>query len=134
VMMQIQAGGHLANVMFGQDSKNAFEVGAVILASITALYIMIGGMRSVAWTDAIQCVLLLGGMILAGVAMIRSFGGLEKFSAAVAKLPEKSLTVPGTTGFWVWPTLFSVCLLMPLGSILQPAQWMRFYAARGPQT
>jgi SSS family solute:Na+ symporter len=133
VMMQLKAGGELAAVLFDQYEL-AFEVGAVVLALITALYIMIGGMRSVAWTDAMQCVLLCTGMILAGVAMVSTFGGLGPFLAAVAKLPESSLTVPGNTGFWRLPMLFTVCLLMPLGGIIQPAQWMRFYSARDEQT
>ncbi|MDB4680073.1 MAG: sodium:solute symporter family protein [Planctomycetaceae bacterium] len=133
VMMQIKAGGDLAAVLF-REYDHSFEVGAVVLAAITALYVMIGGMRSVAWTDAVQCVLLLGGMVLAGVAMISSFGGLSEFSRAIADLPERSLTIPGNTGLWQWPFLFTVCLLMPIGSILQPAQWMRFYSARDEET
>ena len=133
VMMQIKAGGDLAAVLF-REYDHAFEVGAVVLAAITALYVMIGGMRSVAWTDAVQCVLLLGGMVLAGVAMISSFGGPAQFSRAIAGLPERSLTIPGNTGLWQWPFLFTVCLLMPIGSILQPAQWMRFYSARDEET
>lgn len=133
VMMQVKAGGDLAAVLF-RDYDRAFEVGAVVLAAITALYVMIGGMRSVAWTDAVQCVLLLGGMILAGVAMISSFGGMLEFSQAIADLPDQSLTIPGNTGLWQWPFLWTVCLLMPIGSILQPAQWMRFYSARDPET
>jgi len=133
VMMQIKAGGDLASVLF-RENEQSFEIGAVVLAIITAFYVMLGGMRSVAWTDAAQCVLLLGGMVLAGIAMISSFGGIVEFSHAIADLPERSLTVPGNTGLWQWPFLFTVCLLMPIGSILQPAQWMRFYAARDEET
>ena len=129
VIMQLKAGGDLAAVLFASH-EYAFEVGAVVLAAITAIYIMIGGMRSVAWTDALQCVLLVAGMLLAGVAMVASLGGLNGFRSAVAGLPASSLTVPGNTGFWTLPMLFSVCVLMPIGGIIQPAQWMRFYAAR----
>ncbi|MEW4564432.1 sodium:solute symporter family protein [Bremerella sp. JC770] len=129
VIMQLKAGGELASVLFsGYDY--AFEVGTIVLAVITALYIMIGGMRSVAWTDALQCVLLIFGMLLAGVAMVASLGGLSGFRDAVATLPDSSLTVPGNSGFWQLPMLFTVCVLMPIGGIIQPAQWMRFYAAR----
>jgi SSS family solute:Na+ symporter len=133
VMMQIKAGGDLAAVLF-REQEHAFEIGAVVLAAITALYVMIGGMRSVAWTDALQCVLLIGGMLLAGAAMIASFGGLSEFASAISDLPEKSLTIPGNTGFWQWPMLFTICLLMPIGGVLQPAQWMRFYSARDANT
>ncbi|WP_218934425.1 sodium:solute symporter family protein [Rosistilla ulvae] len=129
VIMQLKAGGELASVLFS-EYDHAFEIGTTVLAVITALYIMIGGMRSVAWTDALQCILLVLGMILAGIVMVVSLGGLSGFRDAVASLPESSLTVPGNSGFWQLPMLFSVCILMPIGGIIQPAQWMRFYAAR----
>ncbi len=129
VMMQIKAGGELSAVLF-RDYQYAFEIGCTGLAAVIAVYIMIGGMRSVAWTDAMQCLLLGSGIVLGGVAMVVSFGGPGEFSRAVGNLPERSLTVPGTTGFWQLPMLFSVCLLMPLGGIVQPAQWIRFYSAR----
>ncbi|MFI4875727.1 MAG: sodium:solute symporter [Blastopirellula sp. JB062] len=129
VIMQLKAGGELAAVLFA-DSANAFEIGVIVLAAITALYIMIGGMRSVAWTDALQCILLVLGMMLAGVAMVASLGGIGGFRDAVAELPESSKTIPGNSGFWQLPMLFTVCLLMPIGGIIQPAQWMRFYAAK----
>ncbi|MEO0447390.1 MAG: sodium:solute symporter family protein, partial [Verrucomicrobiota bacterium] len=133
VIMQIKAGGDLAAVLF-RGNHRAYEFGAVFLALITAIYIMIGGMRSVAWTDAIQCVLLVGGMLLAGIAMTVALGGPLGFAQAVSELPASSLTIPGNTGQWTIPFLFSVCLLMPIGGILQPAQWMRFYSAKNPET
>ena len=133
VMMQIKAGGELSAVLFRQYPMS-FEIGAVVLAAVIALYVMIGGMRSVAWTDALQCVLLAGGMVAASVAMVGSFGGTQGFSEAVCGLPEKALTVPGNTGFWTVPMLLTVCVFMPLGGMLQPAQWMRFYSARDLET
>ncbi|MFK7779481.1 MAG: sodium:solute symporter family protein [Gimesia sp.] len=129
VMMQIKAGGELSAVLF-RDYEHAFEIGCIVLAAIIAVYIMVGGMRSVAWTDAIQCILLGAGIVLGGVAMVVSFGGPAQFSQAISSLPESSLTVPGNTGFWQLPMLFSICVLMPLGGIIQPAQWIRFYSAR----
>jgi len=132
IMMQLKAGGDLAAVLFS-DFPNAFEVGAVVLSIITALYIMIGGMRSVAWTDALQCLLLTSGMVLAGVALVSQMGGPGQFLKRVESLPDSSLTVPGNTGFWQIPMLFSICVLMPIGGIIQPAQWMRFYSARNAQ-
>ncbi len=133
VMMQIKAGGELSAVLFKQYPMS-FEIGAVVLAAVIALYVMIGGMRSVAWTDALQCILLAGGMVAASIAMISSFGGMKEFSEAVCGLPQKALTVPGNTGFWTVPMLLTVCVFMPLGGMLQPAQWMRFYSARNLET
>jgi len=45
-------------------------------------------------------------------------------------LPRTSLTVPGTTGSFTPEKLFTLCIFGALGSMIQPAQWMRFYAAK----
>ena len=136
VMMQIKAGGELSAVLF-DHFDHAFEVGAIVLAAITTLYIMIGGMRSVAWTDVIQGLLLMSGMLVGGALMVAKFGGIGGFGEAVGELrhtSEASLRLPGTTGSWPWPKLFTICVLASLGGMVQPAQWMRFYAARSAET
>jgi SSS family solute:Na+ symporter len=130
VVMQIQAGGIVSQQLFGRDS---FETGACVLALITMLYIMVGGMRSVAWTDAVQGGLLVGGMLLAGIAAVWVLGGPAAFFRAVAELPPRSLSAPGTSGRWTPEVLFTASLFASLGSMIQPAQWMRFYAARSSQ-
>ena len=128
VVIQIQAGGILSQQLFG--SEDAFETGATLLAVITMLYIMGGGMRSVAWTDVVQGVLLVAGMLIAGFAVVAVLGGPGPFFARVAELPPKSLSVPGTAGHWKPEILLTASLFASLGSMIQPAQWMRFYAAR----
>ena len=58
---------------------------AVILgiALLTASYTLLGGLGSVMWTDAIQCILLIGGgVLLFFVALARIPGGWEAMAAA----------------------------------------------------
>lgn len=132
VIMQIKAGGLVSQKLFGE---NHFVDGAILLAGITTLYIMIGGMRSVAWTDLIQGLLLVIGMMVSGVAMILVFNGPMEFSERiVAELPESSLTAPGNSGTWSWSMLLSVVILASVGSMIQPAQWMRYYSARSSKS
>jgi Na+/proline symporter len=127
IVMQIQAGGVLSEELLGDGT---FAYGAVTLACITMAYIMIGGMRSVAWTDLIQGLLLISGMLVSGFAMLLLFDGPAEFGNRVlTDLPASSLTVPGNTGYLQWPMLFTICLLASSGSMVQPAQWMRFYSA-----
>ena len=128
VVIQIQAGGIISSRLFG--GEHAFEIGACLLSLVTMLYIMIGGMRSVAWTDALQGALLMSGMLLAGAAAVAALGGPSAFFAKVAELPRTSLSVPGTTGSFTPEKLFTLCIFGALGSMIQPAQWMRFYAAK----
>ena len=132
VVMQIQAGGILAEQLF--PGENSFVVGSIILSLITMVYIMIGGMRSVAWTDVVQGVLLVFGMLVAGFATVAALGGIEGFLERVSELPPTSLSVPGTTGYWTPEMLFTVCFFASMGSMVQPAQWMRYYSARSTAT
>lgn len=152
VVMQIKAGGVLSEQLFPQAAiawdaiggrgealfqfrADSFEIGCTILASITMIYIMVGGMRSVAWTDLIQGVMLISGMMLCGFAMLLVFNGPANFSHEITtKLPETSLTLPANTGGWHWPKIFTICLLVSTGSMVQPAQWMRYYSAKSVQT
>jgi SSS family solute:Na+ symporter len=100
VVMQINAGGILTEVLF-PNAANAFEWGAVGLAIITMVYVMVGGMRSVAWTDVVQGTLLIGGMLIAGWATVETLGGVRSFFARLEELPPAALTVPGTSGSWL---------------------------------
>ena len=82
IIMQIKAGGYLAQRMFPEveavslfgQSLTMFDLGTNVLSVITMLYVLIGGMRSVAWSDVLQGVLLLMGMLLAGVATVSRWG------------------------------------------------------------
>ena len=132
VVMQIQAGGILAEQLFPGD--NSFVIGAILLSLITMIYIMIGGMRSVAWTDVVQGLLLVFGMLVAGFATVGAMGGIAAFFQQVAELPPTSLSVPGTTGHWSPEMLFTVCFFASMGSMVQPAQWMRYYSADSTNT
>ena len=55
IIIQIKAGGLLAQTLFGEDMYNT---GAVALSAVTLVYVLVGGMRSVAWTDVLQGLLL----------------------------------------------------------------------------
>ena len=91
IIMQIKAGGYLAQrlfpdaaglTVFGQE-YGVFELGTIALSVLTMLYVLIGGMRSVAWTDVIQGVLLLSGMLVAGLATVMAMGGVSEYFTAV---------------------------------------------------
>ncbi|MFW6124551.1 MAG: sodium:solute symporter family protein [Pirellulales bacterium] len=132
VVMQMKAGGLISETLFG--GERSFEVGATLLALITTLYIMVGGMRSVAWTDVVQGLLLVTGMFLGGFVAVRAMGGLASLTRAVADLGPEYLTAPGATGNFPISRLFTICVFGSIGSMLAPAQWMRYHSARSPAT
>ena len=142
VIMQIKAGGYLAQRLFPDappleffgSSFTMYETGVWALSFLTMAYVLVGGMRSVAWTDVIQGILLIFGMLVAGLATIAYFGGLGGYFEAVSALPAKALSAPGYSDKWNAGMLFTICAFASLGSIIQPGQWMRFYAAKDSST
>jgi solute:Na+ symporter, SSS family len=142
IIMQIKAGGYLAEQLFGRENSirilgseyAMFEIGVWALSLLTMLYVLVGGMRSVAWTDVVQGILLLSGMLVAGLATIIYFQAKGGYFQALTTLPPEALTIPGASGKWNPWMMFTICVFAALGSIIQPGQWMRFYAARSVKT
>lgn len=133
IVMQIKAGGHLAQVLF-PDNTAAFQWGATGLSIVTMVYVLIGGMRSVAWSDVIQGALLLSGMMIAGIATVSAMGGIRSFFDQVNSLPQEALSAPGPSNAWSPWKMLTITLFSSLAAMVQPGQWMRFYAADSSQT
>lgn len=142
VVIQIKAGGILAQGLFQNVEHLTLlgwqisieDTGVAVLSLVTMLYVLVGGMRSVAWTDVVQGVLLLGAMLLSGVAIVYALGGVSGYFEAVSKLDGKLLTMPPPgERFNAWSAV-TFCAFASLASIVQPAQWMRFYSARSGDT
>ncbi len=138
IIMQIKAGGLLAQGMFPDapdlnlfgHQMPIFQVGATALSLVTMTYVLIGGMRSVAWTDVMQGVLLFAGMILAAVATVVALGGVGGYFEKIAELPPEALSLPGATGALPPWKLMTVAVFASIGSLVQPGQWIRMYAAK----
>ncbi len=142
VVMQVKAGGILAKGLFPNAPPIPLfgmeltieDAGVGVLSLVTMLYVIVGGMRSVAWTDVLQGLLLLSAMLLSGIAIMHALGGPSGYFAEVSKLDGKLLTMPEPSErFNTWQAM-TFCMFASLASIVQPAQWMRFYAARSSKT
>ena len=142
IVMQIKAGGYLAQRMFPDAEaitllgKNLaiFEMGVVALSVLTMLYVLVGGMRSVAWTDVVQGLLLLSGMIIAGLATVTALGGPKSFFQEISALPAEALSLPGPSESWSPWKLMTICMFTSLATMVQPGQWIRYYAAKSTET
>ncbi|MCH2065051.1 MAG: sodium:solute symporter family protein [Roseibacillus sp.] len=145
VIMQIKGGGLLADGLFREiEHINLLgwritmeDAGVAALSLVTMVYVIIGGMRSVAWTDVMQGIILLSAMVLSGVAVMYALEGPSGFFSRVSsELGGDLLTVPepgDANPHNTWK-LLTFCAFASLASIIQPAQWMRFYAARDSAT
>ena len=103
--------------------------GVVGLALVMLVYESLGGMRSVAWTDAIQGgMLLVGFIILMGLAFSQ-FGSIPDAIEKLASNPETlhKIKPPDGDGVRNW---ISFVLLVGLGAAIYPQAIQRVYSAR----
>lgn len=74
-------------------------VSIIVLAVLTSIYTISGGLRAVVWTEMVQlCVLLIGGTVLA-ISAIRAFGG---WGALIATSHEWHLVLPADDPEYPW--------------------------------
>ncbi len=138
IVMQMRAGGHLAERMFPNAKSvnllgmelDMFGMGSTVLSLITMLYVLVGGMRSVAWTDVVQGFLLLSGMLIAGIATVSAMGGITGFFTELQKLPPEAHALPGPSNAWSPWKMMTICMFASLATMIGPGQWIRYYSAK----
>jgi SSS family solute:Na+ symporter len=82
---------------------NSFWIGSVLVVVMTGLYTVLGGMRAVAYTEALQTLVLVLGSILLTAFGLRALGGWGELRAALD--PDlfnlwKPLVPAGMEGTW----------------------------------
>jgi Na+/proline symporter len=94
--IQLRASGVLFNVL--TDGLFSVNVGMWLLAIVVLLYVALGGLRSVAYVDTAQCILLWSGIIALGFIAASFAGGWDgltsKFGDVVAWLNSGGAEVP----------------------------------------
>ena len=87
---------------------NSFTAWVFIFSVVVIVYTMLGGMWSVAFTDVIQFVLMLGGaLILLPLAM----SAVGWWPGMISKLPEGHMTLIKSHGTYDWRFIIAIFLL-----------------------
>lgn len=133
VALQLMGGGIIFET--ATDGLVSFELGAGILLAVGVIYIWLGGMRSIAWTDTVQGLfMILAIAIAAAVILGGAAQGPSAFFAELAASFGDHLTVPGPDGTWTPLYLASFGLMIALGLMMSPHIFLRYYAARSITT
>ena len=91
--IQLRASGFLFNVL--TDGALGVEVGMWLLSAVVLFYVASGGLRAVAYVDAMQCILLMIGIASIGVIALYYVGGWTDFTRGIAALSQWDLLNEG---------------------------------------
>ncbi len=125
LLAQLIAMGHITESITGGIVP--YWVGVVGLALIILVYEVLGGMRAVAWTDAVQGIVMLFGLGILLYWLMQTGGGLEAITLRVAEIRPAAVRVPGAVEQAKW---FSSIILLGLASVIYPQAIQRIYAAK----
>ena len=87
--IQLRASGALFNVL--TDGLISTNLGMVLLTSVVVIYVASGGLRSFAYFDCAQAVLLAIGIIILGIITIKWIGGWRLFTDGIGALVKNDL-------------------------------------------
>ncbi len=93
--IQLRASGFLFNVL--TDGALGINVGMWLLSAVVLFYVASGGLRAVAYVDAMQCVLLMFGIFSIGVVALFYVGGWTDFTRGIAALVEWDVLTGGVS-------------------------------------
>ena len=92
--IQLGASGYLFTVL--TDNLINQNVGMWLLALVMFTYLVSGGLRAVAYVDALQCLLMILGIVLTGLVALEAIGGWDAFREGLASI--------GVSDSGLWPT------------------------------
>jgi SSS family solute:Na+ symporter len=98
VAVNVYAGAVVFQVLMGID----FWTGALIILILTGIYTVLGGLRAVVYTEAMQAIVLILGSIVVTVAGIIKLGGWGNL-VAIAGADHLNLFLPANHPEFPWP-------------------------------
>ncbi|MQY72935.1 MAG: sodium/solute symporter, partial [Dehalococcoidia bacterium] len=106
IAVGIFAGGIVFSVLLPEMNfmgLDSFWIGSVLVIVLTGIYTILGGLRAVAYTEALQMIVLVVGSILVTVFGLQALGGWEELRAIVGSDMFnlwKPLVPSGIEGTW----------------------------------
>ncbi len=122
---QILAGAKLASSTFGGLSINQ---ALLVMGIVAVTYTVLGGLKAVIYTDTIQWIVLMAGLLFVGLpfAFIRTGG----FTAVAATLPPSFLSLRSVSWQEIINWMFTIIPIWFIGMTL----YQRIYAAKDTKT
>ena len=119
--------------LFGMAFNIDYSVCVIVMALLTAVYVIAGGYMATAINDFIQGLIMLVGIAAVIVAVLKSQGGLNEALKGLAAVTDPSTDIPGAFNSFLGPdplSLAGVVLLTSLGTWGLPQMVQKFYAIK----
>ncbi|MEC9247890.1 MAG: sodium:solute symporter family protein [Pseudomonadota bacterium] len=130
-LAQLMAMGRAMQGLSGNTDSSTYTSGVIMLALIMVIYGTLGGVRAIAWTDALQGTILFFGFAFLLVLVFDRFGSLEKATLILVERDflqgTKYTTPPDADSCRAW---LSYVLAVGFGVSLYPQAIQRIYAAK----
>lgn len=122
---QILAGAKLASATFPSiDIQEA----TLIMGVIAVIYTVFGGIKAVIYTDTVQWIILMAGLILIGIPIgYNQLGGWEVIQKSI---PQSYFSLTNVTGIQIFNWLITIVPIWFVGMTL----YQRIYACRDEKT
>lgn len=126
VAIQALGGGLLFETI--TDGAVPFWAGALTVTLATAVYLALGGLRGVAWTDVLQGLTVVVMLVAAGVYILPQFDPVSLTEQLAAE--TGLLTTAGNVDFFGPRIWFSFALMNTMAILAYPQMFQRFFAAK----
>jgi solute:Na+ symporter, SSS family len=117
---QFVSGGAILNVLTGWDLRICY----VIAAAVIVFYVSTGGLLAVTYTDLIQMLLLILGVVVIGVPVVSSI--LTENNLSFSSLPESYFDL----GSWGWGTIIALAVSTMMSFFTSMDSYTRCIAAK----
>lgn len=128
--LQIQLTGGAYLIEVASDGMVPFWLAALLFYFIIIVYVWVGGIRAIAWTDVIYGALLFFGMMFAGYYISSQVGGPAALFAQLQESNPSHLTMPGPDGNMGYSMWFSLFVIVAIGAFMGPQIWLRMYSVK----
>ncbi|GKW48854.1 sodium:solute symporter family protein [Halomonas sp. NCCP-2165] len=128
LQIQLTGGAYLIEVASG--GLIPFWLAALLFYFIIIIYVWIGGIRAIAWTDVIYGALLFFGMMYAGYYISSQVGGPAALFEQLRQSSPAHLTMPGPNGNMGYSMWFSLFIITAIGAFMGPQIWLRMYSVK----
>ena len=132
--LQIQLSGGAYIIEIASNGMIPWRISGLIFYLIIIIYLWAGGLRAVALTDIFYGICLFVSMLAIGFYLIDKAGGVELVFRTITEMNIKNVTLPGpkgNAGELLWISMF---IMVPIGALMGPPMWIRFYAVEKKKT